>query len=267
MDYYAFNEETKKYIEKHSKLRDNLPDKHRGEMMQLARTPVGRNYIETEKILQSLLGSSPYPGWRSELMWALDPPVGPKPKASWNSPPYDLNDGVPTRLYIIRFNAILTDGSQFEVYKPGLTRLEVVSGSGKRGRYTKKFSPEVIFEAADLCTAVAWASEQKLLCHMPKPPWMDTFADEVWRWNITEDLTKKIGGSISFPSVEQINQLRKKQRRKPKASPEKIAIPGEAYVKIRIKNGDTEWRSWNGSVDDLIIAADNIVNQSKAHFH
>lgn len=237
--------------------RKDLPPSHRGEVMQLERTPVGRDFHETEEILQSIFGQG-FPGWSSELKWALYPPIGPQPKASWKEPPYDLNDGVPTSVYIIRFRVYLTDGSEHIVFKPGLTRSGVVTGGGKRGRYSKKFSPEVIYEQTGLAPGTAWAAEQKLLNYLPTLPWEHSFYDWIWYWNTHEDLMVETNGDY-IKTRELIDHRRKASRQKPKVDYERIAKSKSDSL------GETEWRAWNGSIPELIDAAQKVVDFCREH--
>jgi hypothetical protein len=237
--------------------RKDLPPSHRGEVMQLERTPVGRDSNETGKILQAIFGQG-FPGSASELEWVLNPPVGPQPKASWKAPPYDLNDGVPTSVYIISFRVYLTDGSEYLIFKPGLTRSVVVTGGGTRGRYSKKFSPEVIYEQTGLAPGTAWAAEQKLLCCMSSLPWKKSFDDWVWYWNTREDLLSETNNDY-LAVRDLLEYKRTTERIKPSVDYERI-IKGESE-----SLGETEWRHWGGSITELTATAQVIVDSCKEY--
>lgn len=238
-------------------LAKDLPVHHRGEEQQLARIPVGNNYVETEEMLQAIFGQE-FPGWRSELEWALNPPVGPKPRASWSSPPYKLDDGIATTLYIISFDIYLLDGSKDTVYKPGLTRSSVLTGGGQKGRYSQKFAPRVLFEKTGLDPRVAWTSEQKLLNCLPCLPWQRSFEDWIWYWNIYEDLLIQTNYDL-FKVKELIRQ--EQELREGRLGVDYRRITRSKSDRL----GETEWRAWRGSLPELVSTAEVIVDSCIEH--
>jgi len=225
--------------------------------MQLERTPIGVDFFETEKVLQTIFGGERFPGWQSEMQWALNPPVGPQPSAAWAKPPYSLDDGIPTTTYIISFRVPLSDGSEYQVFKPGLTRRSVVSGEGQRGRYSQKFGPEVIFEAKNLDTKTAWICEQKLLQCMPSLPWSHSFEDWIWYWNSYEDYMNETNGDY-LKVRDLISNERNSKYNNSVVSFDRIVKAKSDVL------GESEWRDWNGTIPELEESAELVLAHTKA---
>jgi len=241
----------------HCKFRKDLPKLHQGELMQLERTPIGVDFFETEKILQTIFGNEYFPGWQSELQWALHPPVGPLPRASWPRPPYKLDDGIRTTTYIISFKVPLSDGTHCQIFKPGLTRGPVITSDGQRGRYSRRFGPDVIFEACNIDTRIAWMCEQKLLQCMPLLPWSHSFDDWVWYWNTYEDHMRATDGDyLKVRSL--IQSERDSKRKKP------VVLYDQILKSKSDRLGETEWRDWCGTTAALRETVERIVGLTKA---
>jgi len=245
-------------------IRQDLPEKHQCEQMLLTQTPVGKDHSETEKVLQGLLPV----GWRSELEWALYPPVGPSPKAAWKKSSIDLNQDIPTSIYIIKFLVPLSSGTDFMVFKPGITSRPVV-GSG--GRYSAKFGPEVVYQKT-LTPLQAWSAEQKLLMTLPKTPCDWFFDDWIWYWTTYEDMLDALPDSQSQVTVggKDFLQVKKIRGEVARLKKERL-LQRPSFLTNNIKKaksdqlGSTEWRAWPYSSASLAETADKIVD-SCIHF-
>jgi len=132
-----------------------------------------------------------------------------------------------------------------------------VSGAGKKGRYSRTFSPEIVYEARGLHPSVAWASEQKLLQCLPRLPWEQNLLDWVWYWNKHEDLMLETDGD--YLKVREI--IDKERAVLMKKKPEVLR---DCIVKAKSDRlGETEWRDWRGSASELVEAAECIVRFSR----
>lgn len=247
---------------KRPRLRKDLPEKYKFESTMLTLTPVGQHGQSTEKILGTLLHGKFNPSdgsWEgnenwgsryvSEVRWALSPPCGPKPALS-DRPKWLKKSSEQTfTVYIIKFPVKNCNNKIFEIYKPGITKRNIV---GKGGRYSRTFDPQVVYERL-MTPEQAWITERKLLMMMPKSPFAHTFEDHAQYWRMLEDLNKK---RSNFSNVNtNICRILRSRRIK----------DGREFDRDDIKCaksdslGETEWRVWPYSIQSLVDAADDIV--------
>ncbi len=237
-------------------LRSDLPNARRHRMMQLKQTPVGNDFFETEKIFLGLQKKLQLHYFAlAEQCWVLNPPVGPRPKASWSAPPFNLEIERPTTLYIIRIDVPYSDGIIRRVFKPGVTQRSVI---GSKGRYPQNPFVSLLFEKKSLLPAVAWASEQKLLASMPRLtsayPCLgeSTFHSTMRMLDEREDATRDKYPDAIFSELEtyQITRSEQKEIRDMwiKTKEELRAnLPTPNWLELggRISSwGQTEWRCW-----------------------
>lgn len=242
-------------------LRKDLPEKHRFRSMLLTKTPVGKDSLETQQILQKLVGKE----YNSELHWALYPPCGPRPRAVWEAPSISLSGDKPTTVYIIKFPVECSNGSTIDIFKPGITSRKVVGASG---RYSRTFNPEVVYERL-LTPVKAWMVEQKLLQVMPANPFDRSFEDWVEHWQMWEDMISALPdagpdsrvtyrGKDDFKVMavrDEIMRIEEDNRLKSGREFDWSKIKCAKYDSL----GPTEWRIWPYSLDSLIHAAEDIV--------
>ena len=232
--------------------------------MRLKQTPVGFDFLDTEEILQKLIPSD----WSSELRWALWPPVGPRPRASWGKPTWRQGHEE-AAVYIIKFEFKATNGDIRTIFKAGITSRSVV---GARGRYSKKFGPEVIFEKR-LRPAQAWACEQKILQIMHESPFDYTFEAQAKHEGDLEDCVSTLpegkGNATYFGKdlkawCDKCDEIRADRDRKREQDGQ--VIDWDSIVKTKSENlGATEWRAWPYSVESLMAAANQIVDLTIAN--
>ena len=240
-------------------IRKDLPKRHQCENMLLTQTPVGKDASETQKILQELVGK----GYQSEFQWALYPPVGPSPKAAWQKPSVDLKKDIPTSIYIIKFPVPLSLGSDFMVFKPGITSRPIV---GTGGRYSAKFGPEVVYQKM-LTPPQAWAAEQKLLMALPKTPCDWLFEDWIWYWTTYEDMLDALPDSQSQVTIggKDFLQVKKVRDELHRLKEERLLQRPSFLINKIVKTktdqlGLSEWRSWPYGLSSLVETADKIVD-------
>ena len=256
-------------------LRSDLPATRRHRMMQLKQTPVGNGFLETEKLFLSLQQRLQLHYFAlAEQCWVLNPPVGPRPKASWSAPSFDLETDKPTTLYIVTIDVPYSDGIVRRVFKPGVTQRSIY---GKQGRYPRKPFVSLLYENKSLLPAVAWASEQKLLASMPRLTSAytclgeTTFHSTMRMLDEIEDATLVRCPSAIFSEPETYSipgsqQIEMRDLLRNQREDRRARLPRPDWLELggRISSwGPTEWRHWPvDDTADLIEYAEEIVASS-----